>query len=65
MQSKQTQVKMAELNKSASTEEFHIDLHGPSIKSNRLAIGHIRFIRMLFKSYFFNVFILVLYLLCS
>ena len=56
---------MAELNKSASTEEFHIDLHGPSIKSNRLAIGHIRFIRMLFKSYLFNVFILVLYLLCS
>ena len=44
MQSKQTQVEMAELNKSASAGEFHIDLHGPSIKSNRLAIGHMGFI---------------------
>ena len=35
---------MAELNKSTSTEEFHIDLHGSSIKSNGLAIGHIGFI---------------------
>ena len=35
---------MAELNKSTSTGEFHIDLHGSLIKSNRLAIGHIRFI---------------------
>ena len=44
MQSKQTQVKMAELNKSTSAGEFYIDLHGPSIKSNRLEKGHIRFI---------------------
>ena len=63
-QSKQTQVKMAELNKSASTEEFYIDLHGPSIKSNRLVIGHIQFIKMLFKSYLFSIFILIMYLYC-
>ena len=37
-------LKMAELNKSNSTEEFHIDLHGPQIKLNRLAIGHIELI---------------------
>ena len=35
---------MAELNKSNFTEEFHIDLHGYSIKLNRLVIGHIQFI---------------------
>ena len=35
---------MAELNKSNFTEEFHIDLHGSSIKLNRLTIGHIKFI---------------------
>ena len=34
-------LKMAELNKSNLTEEFHIDLHGSQIKLNRLAIGHI------------------------
>ena len=28
--------------KSNSTGEFHIDLHGPPIKLNRLAIGHIK-----------------------
>ena len=33
-------LKMAELNKSNSTEEFHIDLHGSPIDLNRLAIGH-------------------------
>ena len=37
-------LKMAELNKSNFTEEFHIDLHGSSIKLNRLAIGHIELI---------------------
>ena len=35
---------MVELNKSNSTKEFHIDLHGSSIKLNRLAIGHIEII---------------------
>ena len=35
---------MAELNKSNSTEEFHIDLHGSQSKINRLAIGHIELI---------------------
>ena len=32
-------VKMVELNKSAFTEQLHLDLHGSSIKLNRLAIG--------------------------
>ena len=37
-------LKMAELNKSNFTQELHIDLHGSSIKLNRLAIGHIELI---------------------
>ena len=37
-------VKMVELNKSAFTGEFHLDLHGSPIKLNRLATGHIKLI---------------------
>ena len=33
---------MVELNKSASTEEFHIDLHGSPNNFIRLAIRHIK-----------------------
>ena len=35
---------MVELNKSDFTGEFHLDLHRSPIKSNRLAIGHIKLI---------------------
>ena len=55
---------MVELNKSDFTEEFHLDLHGSLIKLNRLAIGHIKLIQMLFKMNLCNVFNLILYLSC-
>ena len=48
--------------KSNSTGEFHIDLLGCPIKLNRLVIGHIKLILMLFKMNFCNVFNLILYL---
>ena len=40
--------KMVELNKSASTEEFHIDLHGSPNKFIRLAIKHMKVIVNMF-----------------
>ena len=58
---------MVELNKFAFTGEFHLDLHGSSINLNRLAIGHIKLISMLFKKIFlqciYSCTVFILYLL--
>ena len=46
-------VKMVKLNKSAFTEEFHIDLHESPNNSFRLAIRHIKLMVTKFKSILF------------